>query len=126
MCSQRNCHGSHGKGYKCKCQLNGFLRPCLLLLLLKGEGYGYTLQQKLQVEGLVEEVDMATIYRNLRFLENAKLISSKWQSSESGPEKRVYTITTAGRDSLLDWKQALITERDRIEQFLTLLGKEEL
>ncbi len=121
MCAKHSCGGHHSKDHPCNCKMRGFLQACLLLLVARSEGYGYTLLQDLNNFGLMQQSDIGAVYRNLRSLEDAGHIVSEWQDSESGPEKRVYRITSAGRHRLLQWKEALLENRRQIDSFLTLL-----
>lgn len=120
MCSSHDCQGTH----QCQCQLRGFLRAALLLLLRSGKSYGYTLQQELVDRGLQDKVDIGSLYRNLRSLENAGYVISEWQESSSGPEKRVYMITEAGLKHLQEWKLALQEKKEVIDTFLKMLQED--
>jgi PadR family transcriptional regulator, regulatory protein PadR len=82
------------------------LPPCLLILLEEAAGYGYELQHRLDAL-LGSPSDTAGIYRALNALEDDGMVSSHWERSESGPERRRYAITAAGRETLADWVQGL-------------------
>ncbi len=77
----------------------GLLHLLVLAVLDKGETYGYELISKL---GKQLGADMAegTIYPLLSRLQSEKLISAEWQIMESGPARKYYHITDAGRDLL--------------------------
>jgi poly-beta-hydroxybutyrate-responsive repressor len=47
--------------------------------------------------------DSTTVYRTLRQLERAGLVSSFWDTSESGPARRRYSLTAAGESFLNLW-----------------------
>jgi DNA-binding PadR family transcriptional regulator len=54
-----------------------FLQPCLLALLHRESGYGYSLMNGLQDFGFQSEaMDINILYRALRGLEAAGLVSS--------------------------------------------------
>src|SRR5215207_3036062 len=55
----------------------------------------HQLAQKLTAAGLPES-DSGTVYRTLRQLEKSGMVSSFWDTSESGPARRMYTLTKAG------------------------------
>jgi poly-beta-hydroxybutyrate-responsive repressor len=76
-----------------------FLRPCLLLLLKEGVGYGYDLHERLREFG-VRRSDPGFLYRTLRALEREGLIKSWWELSEVGPPRRTYELSTEGDDWL--------------------------
>lgn len=94
---------------------NDFLKPWLLLLLRNWSMHGYQILQTLSVFGLAT-FDPTTVYRTLRRLEKDGLISSGWQMGDSGPAKRVYTLTEAGQEFLQTWAVAL-------ERYQGILGR---
>lgn len=71
------------------------LSSSLLAYLRQWNAYGYELVQELGKAGM-ENFDSTTVYRTLRQLEKAGLVSSFWDTSESGPARRRYAITQAG------------------------------
>jgi poly-beta-hydroxybutyrate-responsive repressor len=88
-------------------RLHGDLLATSLLGLLRDwNAHGYQLAQRLAEAGL-PPFDVGTIYRTLRQLEKAGLVSSLWDTSESGPAKRTYSLTTAGELFLGNWANML-------------------
>ena len=84
-------------------RLHGDLLATSLLGLLRDwNAHGYQLAQRLADAGL-PAFDVGTIYRTLRQLEKTGLVSSFWDTSESGPAKRTYSLTTAGEMFLGNW-----------------------
>ncbi len=78
-----------------------FLEPCLLLLLQRKADYGYNLTSRLKGYGFDESYpDGGTLYRVLRDLEQQGAVSSSWETGETGPAKRMYKITPAGKQML--------------------------
>ena len=100
-------------------RLHGDLLTTSLLALLRGwNGYGYQLSQRLKDCGL-PVFDQGTVYRTLRKLEEGGLVSSFWDTSASGPARRMYSLTQAGELFLSGWLAAL----DQYQRFLhTLWG----
>lgn len=78
------------------------LSSSLLAFLRKSNAYGYALVQELAKAGL-PEFDSTTVYRTLRQLEKAGLVSSFWDTSESGPARRRYAVTSTGETFLDAW-----------------------
>ena len=72
-----------------------FLASSLLAYLRNWNAYGYRLVQELAKAGL-PAFDSGTVYRTLRQLERAGLVSSFWDTSRSGPARRMYSLTKAG------------------------------
>lgn len=78
------------------------LSSSLLAFLRRWNAYGYQLAQELARAGL-PHFDSTTVYRTLRQLERAGLVSSFWDTSESGPARRMYSLTKAGEAFLDLW-----------------------
>ncbi len=94
-----------------------FLESCLLALLRREPGYGYNLMSGLQEFGFQPEgMDISVLYRALRELESAGLVSGSWNEEKSlGPQRRVYTITPQGEAALSEWIESLRRRRKEIE-----------
>jgi len=82
------------------------VQPGLLLLLEEAPGHGYDLQHRLEAL-LVWRVDSPTIYRVLNAMEEQGLVTSLWERSENGKERRRYVITDAGRGAGEAWMSEL-------------------
>ena len=88
-------------------RLQGNLLSSTLLAYLRNwNAYGYQLVQELAKAGL-PAFDSATVYRTLRQLERAGLVSSFWDTSSSGPARRMYSLTKAGEGVLSLWVDVL-------------------
>lgn len=83
-----------------------FLRPCLLLLLREQPAHGYDLIEQVSAMG-VDPPDAGGLYRALRRLEQDGLVSSAWEPSQAGPQRRIYEITRAGMEELHQRAQGL-------------------
>lgn len=70
----------------------------LLLLLDKGESYGWALFGELRDRGISVEQSLA--YRDLRELEREGMVTSRWKKSGVGPQRRFYRLTASGRRAL--------------------------
>lgn len=86
--------------------LRGVLDLCVLALLADGESYGYQLAQALERAGL-GSVQGGSLYPVLLRLERSSLVSAEWRAGESGPARKYYLLTRAGREKLArstdDW-----------------------
>lgn len=88
-------------------RLHGDLLTTTLLAMLRNwNAYGYQLGQQLSDAGL-PAFDSGTVYRTLRQLEKTGLVSSFWDTSESGPARRMYSLTKAGDMFLSGWIDVL-------------------
>ena len=88
-------------------RLHGDLLTTTLLAFLKNwNAYGYQLTQRLAEAGL-PAFDSGTVYRTLRQMERTGMVSSFWDTSESGPARRMYSLTKAGELFLSGWIDVL-------------------
>jgi DNA-binding PadR family transcriptional regulator len=59
--------------------------------------YGYSLRQALAAQGM--EIEEGTLYPLLRRLESQGLLTSEWKIEETGPPRRYYVLSPAGRET---------------------------
>ncbi len=95
----------------------GVLEYCVLALLSAEELYGFDLVRRLgDIEGMV--TSEGTIYPLLSRLRREGWVSTTWRESESGPPRRYYATTAAGRHALagfgLEWRRF----RDSVDSVL--------
>lgn len=88
-----------------------YLRSCLLLLLAEGTSHGYELLEQMSRLG-AGRVDPGGLYRSLRAMDEDGLVHSTWEPSSTGPARRTYELTTAGRNRL-DTAARAVTEVGR-------------
>lgn len=101
-------------------QPKNFLRPCLLLLLKESPAHGYDLLERLREFGLDREP--GGLYRSLRAMEHEGLVSSSWEASFTGPDRRRYQLTAAGERCLDAWAAALRETKRGLDVFLGRVG----
>jgi len=95
----------------------GVLEFCVLALLGHEEVYGFDLVRRLSdVDGLV--TSEGTIYPLLSRLRRDGWVSTTWQESESGPPRRYYAITAAGRHALAGFAAEWQRFRDSVDTLL--------
>jgi PadR family transcriptional regulator PadR len=72
----------------------GVLNLCVLAVLSRGESYAYEIAQQ-----LTEQIGMGegTIYPLMRRLQNDGLVESYLVESSTGPSRKYYKLTKAGR-----------------------------
>ena len=100
-------------------RLHGELLSTSLLAFLKNwNAYGYQLTQRLAEAGM-PEFDSGTVYRTLRQLEKSGMVSSFWDTSESGPARRMYSLTKAGELFLSGWIEVLQNYQSILQKALT-------
>ncbi len=96
-----------------------WLVPVLLLMLRQWSSYGYALMEKMSTFGLAA-MNPGTFYRTLRQMEKDGMVSSKWDTSEGGPARRVYSITDAGEAYLRYRAQSLDQYQRMMETFFRI------
>lgn len=75
----------------------GTLEFCVLLMISRGECYGYELISRLEKRPILAAKE-STIYPLLRRLLKEGLLTSVWRESAEGlPPRKYYTITDTGR-----------------------------
>jgi poly-beta-hydroxybutyrate-responsive repressor len=85
-----------------------------LLLVHCEEIHGYELVNELKPFGFEQNpVDMSTIYRFLRDLEDRGFVTSRWDTDKPGPARRVYRTTDEG-ERYLSWWVDDLRETDRV------------
>ena len=93
----------------------GVLEYCILSILDENDAYVAEILDTLKDAKLL--VVEGTIYPLLTRLKNAGLLSYRWEESTSGPPRKYYKITEAGKASLAElstsWK-ALTTAVNKI------------
>jgi PadR family transcriptional regulator PadR len=82
-----------------------FCEPIVLLTLARlGEAHGYQIVTESEQFAVTHAgVDSAAVYRALRRLEANGNVTSSWDTSGSGPARRLYTLTTSGYEHLGEW-----------------------
>jgi len=101
-------------GDACPRRIDRFLESCLLLLLHCNESHGYELLEGLKLFGFEQNpVDLSTVYRMLRSLEERRFVTSRWETEGGGPARRVYGITEEG-DLYLGWWVDDLRETDQV------------
>ncbi len=102
------------------------IETALLIALIEESGHGYALIERVQqLVGDQVYVDPGSVYRILRLLEEAGMISSSWEVGVSGPQRRTYTVEPPGRDLLGSWATVL-TQRGSALLDLSRLAQERL
>ncbi len=87
----------------------------ILLGLLREPATGYDLKNVFgETVRHFWSARLSQIYPTLKRLEQRKMLDSRWEPSPKGPDRKVYTLTDAGRAELMRWLRddpAVGTER---------------
>jgi PadR family transcriptional regulator len=77
----------------------GTVEYCVLALLQERELYGFELVRRLErADGMV--TSEGTIYPLLSRLRRDGWVKTRWQESSSGPPRKYYSLTVAGKSAL--------------------------
>ena len=91
--------------------LNRLSQPTILAILAKANKpmHGYIIVQEAAKSPMFggKKPDATGIYRALKRMEEAELVSSEWETPEEGSAKRMFTRTDKGRRCLRRWIDAL-------------------
>ncbi|HIQ06451.1 MAG TPA: PadR family transcriptional regulator [Anaerolineae bacterium] len=111
--------GGAGWGRRGPHRARRFLEPTLLLLLAQGDAHGYDLVARLQALDVDQPPpDSSMIYRSLRQMEADGLVVSAWDTTGSGPPRRVYCLTPDGRTALAWWIEEIRRQIARLQRLL--------
>jgi len=95
----------------------GTLQYCVLALLADEERYGFDLVRSLaETDGMV--TSEGTIYPLLSRLRRDGLVETTWRESTSGPPRRYYKLTAAGRAALAAFRDEWERFRDAVDHFV--------
>ena len=81
------------------------VQEVLLALLAKEASHGYQLRARLQLAlgPLAEVLNAGQVYVTLNRLEKAGLVTSERVGQPDRPDRKVYELTTAGRERVMEW-----------------------
>lgn len=82
----------------------GLLSTCTLAVLAQGSAHGYAVAQRLQKIG-IGPVKGGALYPVLNRLEDDGAVTSVWREGEGGPGRKVFEITLAGRERLVQMQR---------------------
>ena len=95
----------------------GTLQYCVLALLADEERYGFDLVRALaETDGMV--TSEGTIYPLLSRLRRDGLVETTWRESNTGPPRRYYRLTKAGRAALDGFIGEWGRFRNAVDQFV--------
>jgi len=106
----------------------------VLGLLAEGERHGYVLLRDMEERGMRRwtRVSKVAVYKALARLEAEGCLTSWTEKEGNLPEKRVYAMTSTGRDRLKDLVYSLCASQEPLRfdtpvglAFVSCLGKEE-
>ena len=87
--------------------------------------YGYKLMETLENRGYVlpERIESGTIYTILRRMERKGFLESEWETTGSGPARRIYHVTDEGLEFLRAGLETMVKRKSLIEDLVSFYHK---
>jgi PadR family transcriptional regulator PadR len=101
--------------------LRGVLDTCLLALLARTPTHAYDLVVLLERHG-IEGVGYGTVYPLMSRLRRQGLVEERTEPSPSGPPRKVFSVSPAGRAALAEWAQQWDATTSSVRTVLTTAG----
>lgn len=100
--------------------LDKLIQPAILVILADSPLHGYRLVERLGEMRILagHKPDASGVYRFLKGMEGKGLVVSSWDTSGTGPAKRVFQLTASGQSCLRTWIATLEEYRDGINALL--------
>jgi PadR family transcriptional regulator PadR len=95
----------------------GVLEFCVLALLREDERYGFEIVRTLSEAGGLVTTE-GTVYPMLSRLRKEGVVETTWRESTSGPPRRYYRLTPAGRSLLNAFAEEWVRFRDSVDTLL--------
>src|SRR5687768_13760748 len=91
--------------------------PLILSILGEGDSYGYAIIQRVKdlSGGKIEWTD-GMLYPVLHWLEDRRLVRSRWEVSDSGRKRKYYSIRPEGGRALEEQKRQWTAITDTLNQ----------
>lgn len=110
----------------CPCSgktLDRLIRPVVLALLQREDTHGYDLVRQLHALDVFGDCppDTSGVYKVLKSMKQEGLVSATWEMGDTGPAKRLYTLTRNGNACLERWAATLRTYRSQIDAILAIV-----
>jgi poly-beta-hydroxybutyrate-responsive repressor len=81
--------------------------------------HGYELLESMGNMPHPSAPDTGGLYRLLRTMEDDGLLKSSWDAGESGPARRIYSLTPMGEKNLEEWIGTLKETENWLHHFLS-------
>lgn len=91
----------------------------ILLALAEGPVHGGAIHTVLTERMPLYKPDTSAIYRTLQQLEQDGEVVSAWDTSNSGPARKLYHLTEAGWKKLEYWREDIEMRIANLQYFLT-------
>ncbi len=112
MCNQSNCN--------CwQYPERSWIQFLILRVLYETPTYGYQLLNEIDERSCgCHKLEPGSIYTVLRRMEEKGLLASKWEKGNSGPDRRVYTVTEKGAAFLEAWLSTMVRRKQLFDDLI--------
>lgn len=112
----------------CPCSgatLSRLLQPAIMTIIAGKGLHGYAIVERLAEAPTLagDRPDPTGVYRALSMMEERGFVTSSWDTSERGPAKRVYELTSQGHKCLARWISSLSDYHRAIGELLENVKK---
>jgi PadR family transcriptional regulator PadR len=99
----------------------GWTQFLFLRLIHEKPMHGYQMMEELNTRGFLsrERLEAGTVYTILRRMEHHGLITSRWEENTDGPDRRVYTATPEGTQTLKEGLEAMLQRKALLDDLAT-------
>jgi DNA-binding PadR family transcriptional regulator len=87
--------------------------------------HGYQLMEELEDRGFVlpNRLESGAVYTILRRMEASGLLSSEWETLETGRNRRIYKVTDSGVEALKMGLETIVKRKNLMEELVTFYRK---
>lgn len=110
---------------ECKCMgknLDRLVQPAILSILTDGDLHGYMIVQRLTASPMFggQKPDATGVYRSLKQMEESGYVKSEWETSQSGPARRLFHLTPEGHACIGRWADTLYCYHEAVGELLAM------
>ena len=105
--------------HKCGYPERRWMQFLILRVVYEKSTYGYEITKKIEeISQGRHKIKSGTMYTTLRRMEQDGLLTSSWQKSKDGPDKRTYRVTKKGEIYLKKWLETIIERKKMMDKMV--------
>ena len=115
MCQSKECWCHESYGYPER----RWLQFLILRSVYEKPTYGYNIIKEIEkISYGRHKIKSGTMYTTLRRMEKDDLLRSTWKKSESGPDRREYSVTKKGEKHLKKWLEMIMERKKMVDKMV--------
>ena len=96
-----------------------WLKFLILRVIFEKPTYGYNIIKEIEkISYGRHKIKSGTMYTTLRRMEKDDLLRSTWKKSESGPDRREYSVTKKGEKYLKKWLEMIMERKKMLDKMV--------